>query len=105
MDNSASDIVVNEQNSLNQVGQELGLKNLGEVKANQNSVERIMEWAREKGAATDAEIVTFIKELAGRVGSPTIGSNWAKHLSTYAYLELDKLRIEKQLKNMEKHGR
>ena len=83
------------------VGKALGITDLGEIDKNQHQIERLIEWAQMKGAKDDMDIVWSIKQLANRVGSPGLGNNWAQHLSTYAYLEMEKLKIDKQLREIE----
>lgn len=83
------------------VGEELGLKDFGDIKKNQHAVERIIEWARMKGAKDSSDLLWNVRQLANRVGSSPLGQSLAKHLSTYAYLEMERLKLDKELKNME----
>jgi len=87
------------------VGKALGITDLGKIDDNQHQIERLIEWANARGAKDDADVVWSVRQLANRVGAPGIGNNWAQHLSTYAYLEMEKLKIDKQLKEIENGNR
>jgi hypothetical protein len=84
-----------------QIAKALGLQNFGEIKKNQDHIQRLIDWAQAKGAKDTTDIVWAVKQLANRVGSPKIGNNWAEHLGQYAYLELERIKIEDQLKEIE----
>lgn len=99
---ASSDVYSPDHITFDRIGHELGFEKYSDIKKNQHSIERLIEWGQLKGAKNDHDIVSFIKELAGRIGAPTMGNNWAKHLSTYAYLEAERLRIEKELQFMSK---
>lgn len=82
------------------LGQAVGLKTLSQIDKNKHELARLKEWAESKGAKNINEILSQIRQLANKVGSPTIGDNWAKHLSTYAYLEMQKDNIDKEMKEV-----
>jgi len=84
-----------------QVGKALGLKNFPEIKKNQDQIKRLIDWAYAKGAKDTTDVVWNIKQLANRIGSPKLGNNWPQHLATYAYLEMQRLEIDKSLREME----
>jgi hypothetical protein len=100
---SNGDIYVDEFNR-NAVARALNLKDYGEIKKNQDQIKRLIEWAKVKGAKDYTDITNSIKELANRVGSPKLGNNWAQHLSQYAYLEMERMKIDEQLREMEPHS-
>lgn len=82
------------------VAEILGLKNFGEIKRYQDHIKRLIDWAQVKGAKDRTDVLWAIEKLADRVGSPKIGNNWAQHLSQYAYLEMERLKIDQQLEEM-----
>lgn len=82
------------------VGRSLGLEESEYAKTYQDQLDRLIDWSMEGGSKTREEIVWSIKQLANRVGSPPIGNNWAQHLSQYAYLEMERNKLDKQLKKM-----
>lgn len=90
----------NDNSLRNAIARELGLKDYGETKKYQHQIERLIQWAEAKGAKDNTDVIYSIKELAGRIGSPTIGNNWAQHLSTYAYLEMERLKIDQQMEEL-----
>ena len=77
------------------------MKDYGEIKKHQDQIKRLIEWAQAKGAKDTTDIVWSIRQLANRVGSPHIGNDWAQHLAEYAYLELERNKIDGQLKEMD----
>lgn len=83
------------------VARNLGLKDYAETKKYQHQIERLIQWAEAKGAKDNTDILYSIKQLANRVGSPKLGNNWAQHLSQYAFLEMERLNIDKQLRELE----
>lgn len=87
------------------IGRAVGLNNFDEIKKYQDQIKRLHEWARMKGAKDREDSVWQIKQLANRIGGPTIGNNWAQHLSTYAHLEMERMGLDTQLRSMEgQHG-
>lgn len=95
-----NDIYVDEFDK-NAVAKALGFDKFSSIKKYNHQIERLIEWAKMKGAKDHIDIVDSIKKLANRVGSPPLGTNIAQHLSTYAYLEMERLKIDKQLREME----
>jgi len=79
----------------------VGLERQSDIVKYQDQIDRLMEWAREKGAKNKEEMVWQVRQLANRIGGPTIGTNWVRHLANYAYLEMEKLKIDKQLQELE----
>jgi hypothetical protein len=84
-----------------EVAKVLDLKNFGEIRKNNLNLKRLMDWAVAKGAKDRLDIVWAVKQLANRVGAPKIGNNWPQHLAQYAYLEMERMKLEGQLKEME----
>lgn len=79
----------------------LGMDRLGEIDKYSHQLDRLKEWADMKGAKDNMDAVWMIKELANRVGGPPLGNNIVQHLSQYAYLEMERMRLDKQLRQME----
>lgn len=80
-----------------QVARALGLERHADIKKYQDQIKRLIDWAKEKGSKDDTDIVWSIKQLGNKVGSPKLGNNWAQHLSQYAYLEMERMKLDKQL--------
>jgi hypothetical protein len=100
MDGIGSEPVIDEL-TRDLLAKELDLKNFGEIKNNQDNLKLLMDWAYAKGAKERVDVIWAVKQLANRVGSPKIGNNWPQHLAQFAYLELERMKIEGQLKEME----
>lgn len=82
------------------IARELGLKNYGETKKYLHQIERLIQWAQAKGAKDNTDVIYSIKQLAGKSGSPHLGNNWAQHLSQIAFLEMERMNIDKQLEEL-----
>jgi hypothetical protein len=83
------------------VAKELGLRNFGDIRKNQDKLKTIIDWAYVKGAKDRMDVIWAVKQLAGRVGSPKLGNNWPEHLAQYAYLEMERVKLDTELKSME----
>jgi hypothetical protein len=83
------------------IAKELGLRNFGDIRKNQDKLKTIIDWAYVKGAKDRMDVIWAVKQLAGRVGSPKLGNNWPEHLAQYCYLEMERVRLDEQLKSME----
>ena len=81
----------------------VGCRDFAEVKKNQHAIERLIDWGRAKGVKDTEDLLWNIRQLANRVGKSPLGMPIAKHLSTYAYLEMERLKIDNQMKELE-HG-
>lgn len=82
----------------------LGLENLRDISRYHNQLDRIVEWAKAKGAVSREDVVWQVRQLMTRVGGPSLGNNWAQHLSQYAYLEMERMKLDGQLKEFEAHA-
>lgn len=82
------------------IGQAVGLDNFSQIKQYDHQLTRLKEWAQSRGAKSVSEVVSQLRQLANRVGAPTIGNNWAQHLSTYAYLDMQRSNINKEMKEI-----
>lgn len=105
MDAPATDIVSDNNQQLSDIGHAIGLEMHSDIKKEQHALERLIEWANMKGAKDSSEIISHIKELANRVGASPLGGSIAKNLSTYAYLEMERARIDRELSKLDKDGR
>lgn len=99
-----SPVIENDDSEKLYLANSLGIKNLDEIRKNDLQIQRLVDWAKAKGATTREDIAWSIRQLAARVGTPAIGDGNIKHLSVYAYLELERLKIDKQLKEMTANG-
>lgn len=95
----AEDIYVDEFNR-NAVARLLNLDNLNDIKKNQDRIQRLIDWAQAKGAKDMQEILWNIKQLQNRSGSPSLGSDWPKHLSQIAYLEMERMKLDKDINDL-----
>jgi hypothetical protein len=83
------------------VAKELGLRNFGDIRKNQDKLKTIIDWAYVKGAKDRMDVIWAVKQLAGRVGSPKLGNNWPEHLAQFCYLEMESVKLNTELKSME----
>lgn len=86
-----------EEAELHAIAHSLGIDKMSEMKRFQDQLGRVYEWAKLRGASSLTEMVTEINSLRNRVGNPNI-----YNLSVYAGLELERMRLEGQMKKMEK---
>jgi hypothetical protein len=47
-------------------------------------------------------MVWQVRELSNMIGGPRLGTTMIRHLSQYAYLEMEKIKIDNQLKTYAK---
>ena len=90
-----------DENSKVQIARALGLEKLEDVKKYQHQIERLTEWGKAKGAKDMEDLIWQVKQLANRIGGPRFGELNVRNLATYAYLELERMKIDQQLKEME----
>lgn len=83
------------------LGRSLGLDDLKQIEKYSHQLDRLIEWARMKGAQSREDIVWQVRQLRNVVGGPGIGNNYAQHLAQYAYLEMERMKIDAQMKEME----
>lgn len=97
---ASSDIYVDdfEQNA---VARAIGMDSFADIRKNSIQIKRLIEWAKLKGSQSIEDMQWAIRELRNRVGSPKLGESMAKHLSQYAYLEMERINLDKQLKTLE----
>ena len=81
------------------VAKTIGIEDETGKKKFQDQIGRLIEYARHKGASNADEMTIEIKRLMNRVGTP-IGIHLARHLSTYAYLEMERDRLDQQLQEL-----
>lgn len=79
----------------------LGIDKLTKLNQYTNDLNRLAEWAKVKGAKDIPDIIWSVRSLAARIGSPSVGENIVTHLSRYAFLELERLRLESEMKKFE----
>lgn len=79
----------------------LGLENIAEAKQYQDKIQSIAKWASLKGAKSIDDAVTMIRELGARLGGPREGQTYMRNIAEYAYLEMEKLKIDKQMRSLE----
>lgn len=82
----------------------LNMDKLDDMKDHERRLDKILLWAKEKGAKTEVDLMAEINGLRNRLGNPNIYA-----ISVYVGLEMQKIALEKQeaeLKNkMDKfHG-
>ena len=83
-----------------QVARAIGLESNYELKKYQDQLKRLIDWAQVKGAKDSMDVIWTIKQLGNQMGSPKIGNNLAQHLSQYAFLDMERLKIEKEMASM-----
>jgi hypothetical protein len=84
-----------------QVEKALGLEKHSDIVKAGDHVRRLIEWAVAEGAKDSMDIVWKIKQLQSRIGSPHLGESWPSHLGQFVYLEMERNRIDKQLKEIQ----
>lgn len=100
--NSSSDLLpANDYLERSLIAKAVGIEDETGKRKFQDQIGRLIEYARSKGAKSANDMVFEVKKLANRVGTP-IGDHLARHLSTYAYLEMERNRLDDQLKVMSK---
>jgi hypothetical protein len=62
---------------------------------------RIMDWAKNKGAESIEDILWEVRYLSTRLGTPGVGESRIKWLHQYIFLENEDAIIKGQLKKME----
>jgi hypothetical protein len=72
-----------------------------EVPKYDTELERILEWARMKGAKSVEDILWEVRYLATRLGTPGIGESRIKWIYQYVFLENEDHIIKQQMKRME----
>lgn len=89
-----------------EVEKSLGLEKHSDIVKSSDHVRRLIEWAISKGAKDTTDIIWSIKQLQSRIGSPHLGETWPSHLGQFVYLEMERDRIDNQLKEIQgiKHG-
>lgn len=86
-----------EEAELHAIAHSLGVDKLSEMKAHQDRLKRVYEWATLRGAKSLTDIVAEIQSLRSRVGSPNI-----YNLSVYAGLELERMTLDQKMRKFEK---
>jgi prolyl-tRNA synthetase len=82
-----------------QVEKALGLEKHSDIVKSGDHVRRLIEWAVNQGAKDSTDIVWKIKQLQSRIGSPHLGETWPSHLGQFVYLEMERNRLDQQLKD------
>lgn len=78
----------------------LGLENLNDMSKFDDQLSNLVEWAKAKGAKSREDIIWQVRELSNMIGGPRVGTPMVRNLSQYAYLEMEKIKIDKQMKEM-----
>lgn len=79
------------------IAHSLGVDKMSDIKAHQDRLRRVHEWATLRGAKSLTDIVAEIQSLRNRVGNPNI-----YNLSVYAGLELERMQLEQKMRQFEK---
>jgi hypothetical protein len=80
----------------------LGLENIQDISKYDDQLSNLLEWAKTKGATSREDMVWQVRELSNMIGGPRVGTPMIRHLSQYAYLEMEKIKIDNQLKTYAK---
>jgi len=76
-----------------------------DIKESEPSLHSILSLLKSEHKDLSPENIGWhISELQTRLGSPPFGVKWADHLSKYAFLVTEKAKVEKELKEVVKHG-
>lgn len=75
----------------------LGLENFKEIDKYDEQLQRIINWAKTQGAKDQIDVLGLVKGLTTRLGDRSI-----RNLSTYVYLESQRLALEAKIRRLEK---
>ena len=78
------------------VGRSLGIEDIQDMERHQNRIDKIIDWAKMKGATSQDDYVIELNHLRNKIGSPTIFD-----LSVYINLEMEHLQEEAALKDLQ----
>lgn len=67
------------------VAEALRLEKIDDIKANENNINRILEYAKAQGAKDKISLLAEIASLRNRLGNPTVGE-----MSAWAYLAMER---------------
>lgn len=83
------------------LGRALGMENFEDISKFRDHIERIGEWSKMKGAKDIEDSIWMVRELLNRIGGPRNGVSLARHISEYAHLEMERVKVDKQLRSFE----
>lgn len=69
----------------------LNMDKLDDIKDHERRLDKILLWAKEKGANTEVDLMAEINGLRNRLGNPNIYA-----ISVYVGLEMQKIALEKE---------
>lgn len=90
------DTQIVEEAEMHAIAHSLGVNKMTDMTRYQDQIKRVTEWAKSKGAVSMTDILGEINQLKNRLGDKSI-----YNLSVYAGLELDRMRIEAQMRKFE----
>lgn len=83
------------------IARTFGIENFDEMKKYDDQLSTLYEWAKLKGATSREDIAWQVRELRSLLGGPGVGTPMVRHLAQYAYLEMERMKVDKQMKEME----
>lgn len=98
--NKAADQRSTDQKDLDMlhVARAFGVTDLGEAKKYQDQIKNMVEYAYSKGAKSREDVVWELRQIGAIIGSPKLGNNWFQHLNRWIYLNNEKSKLEKEIK-------
>lgn len=96
-DGIASPEAITEEERIS-VSKALGLDKISDFKQYQDQIFRIIEWAKSDGSSRISDILARINEMQNQVGN----SKSIYNLSVYAGMQLEQLRLERNLARFKK---
>lgn len=85
-------------------GRAVGINNFDEADEYKDKLNILKKWAKAKGAKDLPDALWQIRQLQTRLGGPKFGQTMAEYLAQYAYLELERMTVDNQLKHFEPNG-
>jgi len=82
-----------------QIGRRLGMENYDDITKNQTKIDRLIIWAKSKGAKNQIDMIGHINKLKRQLG----GSATIYDIVLFAQLDAEKQAIKKQMSNMNPH--
>lgn len=81
------------------IAKSLGIETISELEKIGDHLERLAEWTKAKGAVDKVDMLGMIKQLTTRLGEKNL-----TNLSLYAYLELERMKLETKMRRLESNG-
>ena len=94
---TATPIVQDDSRQLDRlaIGRSLHIEDIQDMERHQNRLDRIIEWAKLKGAKSQNDYIAELAHLRTKIGNPSIFD-----VSVYVNIEMEHLATERQLNEL-----